>query len=179
MNNKYTQFYAEMEKDKTPFTLFVDTKTAVVYRANNTSLSKSSNFIAIAFVLILLRLANGIPLSYDFPIYILFLTVFSIVLGIGIGISFYKSIQGELRSIDITKETMEEYIEKGRRMFKNELLITVIFMICSVLCIFLFLIYLSLIWLLASLFFNLLFGGFMCNLSFARYQVLFKNKLNL
>src|SRR5690625_3032894 len=101
-------FYGGIMKDETTFTLFVDPRTAVVYRANNTSLSKKNNFIAIVFVLILLRLTNGIPLSYDFPIYILFLTVFSILLGIGIGISFYKSIQGELRSIDITKETMEE-----------------------------------------------------------------------
>src|SRR5690625_342741 len=160
MRKETVPFYGGIMKDEATFTLFVDPKTAVVYRENNTSLSKSSNFIAIAFVLILLRLANGIPLSYDFPIYILFLTVFSIVLGIGIGISFYKSIQGELRSIDITKETMEGYIEKGRRMFKNELLITGIFMICSVLCIFLFLMYLSLIWLFFSPFFNLLFGGF-------------------
>src|SRR5690625_6037943 len=103
-------------------------------------------------------------LLYDFPIYILFLTVFSILLGIGIGISFYKSIQGELRSIDIKKETMEGYIEKGRRMFKNELLITGIFMICSVLFIFLFLIYISLLLLFIYFFFYLIFVIFMCNI---------------
>src|SRR5690625_3382446 len=106
MSKGAVPFYGGIMKDETTFTMFVDPKTAVVYRANNESLSKTSNFIAIVFVLILLRLANGTPLSYDYPIYILFLTIFSTVLGIGI--SFYKSIQGELRSIDITKETMGE-----------------------------------------------------------------------
>src|SRR5690625_4361768 len=94
-------FYGGIMKDETTFTLFVDPRTAVVYRANNTSLSKKTNFIAIVFVLILLRLTNGIPLSYDFPIYILFLTVFSIVLVIGIGISFFISIKVEFNSLYI------------------------------------------------------------------------------
>jgi len=176
MNNKYTPFYAEMEKDKTPFTLFIDLETKDIYKADHKTINKLYYWITFVLILALIRAMKEWPLSHDYPLYVIAFTIAAIAIGISIGVLFYKGTIGELRPIYITTETIEEYMQEGKRHYRNELLLTGIVIFCSIVFTILFLIYLSLIWLFLSSSSFLFLGSLMCNVSIKRYQLLYKSK---
>src|SRR5690625_6143796 len=99
MNNKFTQFYAEMEKDKTPFTLFIDLETKDIYKADHKNVNKLYYWITFVLILALIRAMKEWPLSYDYPIYVLEFIIATIAIGISIGVLFYNGTIDELTTI--------------------------------------------------------------------------------
>src|SRR5690625_7626186 len=90
------------------------------------------------------------PLSHDYPFYVIAFTIGAIAIGISIGVLVYKGTIGELRPIYITRETIEEYMQEGKRHYRNELVVTGVVMFFSIVFMTIFLIYRSLILLLFS-----------------------------
>src|SRR5690625_3140613 len=132
MKKRFTQFYAEMEKDKTPFTLFIDLETKDIYKADHKTINKLYYWITFVLILALIRAMKEWPLSHDYPLYVIAFTIAAIAIGISIGVLFYKGTIGELRPIYITTETIEEYMQEGKRHYRNELLLTGIVIFCSI-----------------------------------------------
>ncbi len=177
MRKKPVPFYAEMTKGKNAFTLFIDPETKEVYRANHKSINQIFYWIAFVLILALLRAAKAIPITFEHPVTLFAFTLVTIVIGMGIGISFYKGTIGELRHLDISIESIKDYMQDGKKHYRNELLMAALLFAISIIFTVLFLIYLSLIWLIVSFSFFLILGCIIGNISLIRYQILFRNKL--
>src|SRR5690625_2309675 len=107
MKKRFTQFYAEMEKDKTPFTLFIDLETKDIYKADHKNVNKLYYWIILVLFLALIKSMKEWPISHDFSLYVIAFTIAVIAIGINFCVLFYKGTIDELISIYITTETIE------------------------------------------------------------------------
>ncbi|WP_200410924.1 hypothetical protein [Virgibacillus salexigens] len=124
MSNKLIPFYTEYKNTDQNHTLFLDHKSNRVYKAYH---QRSNNLIYILmFVLVLavLRAIQYFQLPVGNPILLL---IVGFLISIFIGIYSYKKFTYEaFQEIFITQNTIDNYIQRGKKVLKTELWVVII-----------------------------------------------------
>lgn len=127
---KLIPIYTKIIKDGQNYTIFLDEKTRYTYKAYHKD-SGPNFFYWIGFVIVLyfLREIQEITFSFSNTINIGIIMAV-IVLGIIAGKYYYKKFGYEdVKEIYLTESMIEDYIEKGRKVFKIDMWVIVISLI--------------------------------------------------
>ncbi|MDE5416365.1 hypothetical protein [Alkalihalobacterium chitinilyticum] len=171
---KLIPIYTEIIKDRQNHTIFIDEKTRYTYKAFHKEPSQSFYWIGFFSLLFFMR---GIQqLNLTFSNYITFgLIIAVIVLGSISGKYYYKKFTyEEVREIYLTESMIEDYVEKGKKVFKLEMWIAAICLIGFLFSIILFFFTSSLVVLIFSFFALVFFNIFVYRLPKERIK-LYKN----
>ncbi|MGY0691201.1 hypothetical protein ACW2QC_00245 [Virgibacillus sp. FSP13] len=172
MSKTRIPIYANKDKGRLGYTVFLDIQTMKVYKAYHKEISQSVYWIGFIAALILMRSLTGVTI--DSPFYMIILILGGVTLSVLMGIYIHKNSAGSLKEIYLSNEMINDYLDEGKKRFKVELIFTLIVLLSSIVCIILFLLYHLLIWLLVSFILFLLIGALVCNFSKARFQI-YKN----
>ncbi|MDE5416356.1 hypothetical protein [Alkalihalobacterium chitinilyticum] len=171
MNKKNIVIYANKEKGSMGYTLLLDGQTKRTYKIYHKEYSQILYWSYFLGALVILRSLQSFTISVDNPIFMLAIVIFGAIFSILIGVFIHSKSASEIKEIYPTNEMLKEYIEKGRKKFKFEIMLMVVLLLGSFVCLIIFLINNLLILLL---FFFLLFiaiGILGSNFSIARFQI--------
>jgi hypothetical protein len=165
-------FYREDRNEDQGYTLFIDRKSGRIYKAYHRKVNQLVYWIATVLTLALLREIKDIHFYVNHPILIFLLIACEITVSLFIGYYGYKMyFNHRLKEIYITKEMLEDYQYKGRRVLKKDTIIAICLFAAFVLSIVLFLITYWFIWLLASFYLSALMSYLLCFFSKERYKM--------
>lgn len=163
--------YTENERNKQNYTLLLDKRTNLVYKAYHKKVNQLIYWITFAVTLAIIR---GIEDVY-LPIRGMFSTLLLILLGVGgvaIGLYCYKKMAYEdVREIYLTETMIEDYLNNGKRTLRIEVWVTIIIFICFAVLLFLFVVSHWLVWLLFSFYVFVLFVVLLCRLPLQRFKL--------
>jgi len=170
MNNKLIPFYRKLNSKQEGYTLLLDQQSEYVYKVEHKEVNPYKFWITWALILSLLRSVKGMEMHMNNVKSVLIVFMAMILSGF-IGVYKYKEMYKAYREVYFTKDMIDYYMEKGRPLFKKEVITTVVIFIIFIVLAVLFLIYHLVIWLLFAL---LLFGLFtycLCGIPLDRYKL--------
>ncbi|WP_208591443.1 hypothetical protein [Gracilibacillus suaedae] len=154
------------------YTIYVDIHTNYTYRIDHSNdMNKTGYWISFFAILAIMRSLQEI--SYTFSSMGKTIVVIAIILvGIILGSLVYKKmIPKEIREIYLTQTMIEDYIQRGRKLIKQDIWIAVISLIIFLFLIFLFLFTSSFVLLTFAQFSFILFIAFMQRLPKERFAL--------
>lgn len=175
MFHRYTPFYRKYSKEDPGYTLFLDEKSGKVYKTNHKKVNQWLYWILFALVLGLMRITLNVHILKN-PVFIILLFVFEVLASLLIGYWIYKSyFLNDLKEIFITKGMLHDYITRGKRMFKTDVIVVTVLFLFFILSILLFLGTFWLIWYLLSFVLLVLIFHMLCGFTRERYKLYKQN----
>lgn len=175
MKKRLIPFYRNLSNGGYGYTLFIDEDSNRVFKSYHKEMNHSIYWISFAVVFILLRGMKNVFVPFNNPVVILIillLTVVSAVIGISIYVHYYKDIEEEY----FTETMIEDYIEKGKKIFIKEVISVIFVFLFVILFAVLYLIFHWLIWLIFTLFlFSMTVLG-ICGLPIGRFKLYRRNR---
>jgi len=152
-------------------TLFLDLENNRVYKVIHKEMNQTVYWLLFVFVLAVLRAIESVSLSMDYPIYIIGLLVFEVIVGYFMGVAFYRSYYKNLKEVFMTENEIEDYIEKSRNQLKIEFWIVIVLFMITIISLLLFITFKWLIWNLLTLISIILLVVTMCGLPKERFKL--------
>src|SRR5690625_193443 len=156
-------------------TLFLDLENNRVYKVIHNELNQTVYWLLFVLILAVLRAIESVSLSMDYPVLIIGLLVFEVIVGVFMGVAFYRSYYKNLKEVFMTKSEIEDYIEKSRSQLKIEFWIVIVLFIITVISLLLFIIFKWLIWNLLTLISIFILILNRCRMSKKRIKLYSKN----
>ncbi|MEN1967637.1 hypothetical protein WMZ97_06100 [Lentibacillus sp. N15] len=174
MNVNLIPFYTENKQGQQNYTLLLDKKTELVYKAYHKKTTQWVYWIGLVITLGILREMQDIFLPVTSLLGISLLILLGIA-GIVIGIYCYKKMAyEEVREIYLTEDMIEEYLRKGKSTLRIEAWTTLIIFIGLVILSILFFVSHLFIWLLFAFYAFVLVVVLLCRLPIGRFKLIKK-----
>lgn len=171
---KLIPIYRKTDKNNAGYTLLLNMKSRQVYKVEYEEVNQYKYWIYWALGLAFLRGISELSFPMNHPFMILLLVILIGVSGF-IGVRKYQDLHKKKREVFYTEDMIEDYIEKGKGLYKREVMTTVIIAIVFIILISLFLLFQSLILLAFGLFTFGILVYCLCGLPLERVR-LYKEK---
>lgn len=170
MKNRLIPFYRDMSKGSKGYTLFLDKQSQRVYKVYHKNEGGIKYWIAFFLVVALMEAIKNIHLPLSNPIYFGITFLLVVISGL-IGIYIYKFYYKDLREVYFTPSMVEEYIKRGKKQLKAEVITAIAMFIFLVLFAYLYLMNYWIIWLIFALFLVSMMALVLCGLPMERFKL--------
>ncbi|HLR52616.1 MAG TPA: hypothetical protein VK072_07065 [Candidatus Avamphibacillus sp.] len=172
-----TPFYTERSPNQDGFTLFIDSQTKEIYKAEFKPINELTYILAFVLVLILMRTVSVESIQFNNFFLFILLCFITILIGIGVGYYINRQMYINLRKISHQEEEWKPYIKKANNIYLRQIIYISILLILAGVCFLFFYKIPSIWWVFGGLSFSVFSGGEIQFLSKTRYR-LYKNKID-
>ncbi|UOQ46607.1 hypothetical protein MUN88_10860 [Gracilibacillus caseinilyticus] len=174
---KLIPIYTENIKNRRNHTIFLDKKKRTTYKAFHKEEKINHTYYWIGFFIVIAIMRGIESIQLHIPTAVSFGKIgIGVILGMWADRVFYqKYIYEEMKEIYLTESMIEQYIDQGRKLFQFEIGIVVgCFLVFLVLAL-VFILDQSLVVLIFSLFFFVIFSAYVYRMPMARMKLYRKN----
>ena len=160
------------------YTLFYDKQSKGIFKGTPKDMSTSKFMLIFLIVYPTMNYFPNDVIPYDNPLALYILGLIAIVFSLAFGLHLSLTSYKEVRTISLSEEEWQSYLEKGNKFYIRQLVVIIILLLCAISCIVCLAIFQSKWWLFGSIGISIFLGTMSTICTKTRY-LLYRNQLDV